>query len=260
AGEVYAPGLRDSCAAPVLTPVDVLGAAAGNPALAAGSGHPAYVIYTSGSTGRPKGVVIPHAGIVNRLAWMQARYGLTPGDRVLQKTPVSFDVSVWELFWPVLEGARLVMAAPGGPLDPVYLERVIGRESVTTVHFVPSMLEAFTGQAEPARCGSLRRVFASGEALPGGLAARFVAGFGPVLHNLYGPTETSVDSTAWACREEDGDLVPPIGVPIANTRVFVLDGRLEPVPAGGAGELYIAGAGAGGGVPGAAGGGAEGGV
>ncbi len=120
---------------------------------------------------------------------------------------------------------------------------MISGESVTTVHFVPSMLEAFVGQADPGRCGSLRRVFASGEALPGGLAARFMTGFAAGLHNLYGPTETSVDSTAWACRAEDGDQVPPIGAPIANTQVFVLDGRLEPVPAGVAGELYIAGAG-----------------
>ncbi len=243
ADEVYAGGLRESGGVPVLAPADVL-AAAGNPELAtAGSGHPAYVIYTSGSTGRPKGVVVPHAGIVNRLAWMQAQYELTPHDRVLQKTPVSFDVSVWELFWPLIEGVRLVLARPGGHQDPAYLEQVIGRESVTTMHFVPSMLEAFLSQAEPARCGSLRRVFTSGEALPGPLAAQFTGRFTAALHNLYGPTETSVDSTAWACRAEDGDQVPPIGAPIANTQVYVLDRRLDPVPPEVAGELYIAGAG-----------------
>ncbi len=267
ADEAYAAGLQEACAVPVLIAGEMgaasRGAVAGGLASSAGglgvasgragresprragSGHPAYVIYTSGSTGRPKGVVVPHAGIVNRLAWMQAAYGLSAGDRVLQKTPVSFDVSVWELFWPLLVGARLVMAAPGGHLDPGYLERVIRRDAVTTVHFVPSMLEAFLSQADPSRCGSLRRVFASGEALPGPLAARFTAGFVAGLHNLYGPTETSVDSTAWAVRAGDGDgtAVPPIGAPIANTQVYVLDGRLEPVPAGVAGELYIAGAG-----------------
>ncbi len=250
ADEVYAAGLRESCAVPVLSggELDLGGPAAGDLGglgrpVPLRSSHPAYVIYTSGSTGRPKGVVVPHAGIVNRLTWMQAAYRLTSQDRVLQKTPVSFDVSVWELFWPLLVGARLVMARPGGHQDPGYLERVISAESVTTVHFVPSMLDAFLSQAGPSRCGSLRRVFASGEALPGGLAARFMTGFAAGLHNLYGPTETSVDSTAWACREEDGDQVPPIGAPIANTQVFVVDGRLEPVPAGVAGELYIAGAG-----------------
>ncbi len=205
-------------------------------------GDLAYVIYTSGSTGVPKGVGVPHSGIVNRLAWMQSMYGLGAGDRVLQKTPVSFDVSVWELFWPLLAGAQLVLARPGGHQDPGYLSALIGREAVTTVHFVPSMLEAFAAEAVPSSCSSLRRVFCSGEALPGVLAGRFGERFGGgLLHNLYGPTETSVDSTFYAC--DGGSEVPPIGAPIANTRVFVLDAWLCPVPAGVAGELYIAGAG-----------------
>ncbi len=131
-------------------------------------GDLAYVIYTSGSTGVPKGVGVPHSGIVNRLAWMQSMYGLGAGDRVLQKTPVSFDVSVWELFWPLLAGAQLVLARPGGHQDPGYLSALIGREAVTTVHFVPSMLEAFAAEAVPSSCSSLRRVFCSGEALPRG--------------------------------------------------------------------------------------------
>ncbi|MGZ4432224.1 MAG: amino acid adenylation domain-containing protein, partial [Trebonia sp.] len=203
--------------------------------------HPAYVIYTSGSTGRPKGVVVSHAGMVNRLGWMQAEYGLDGDDRVLQKTPVSFDVSVWELFWPLLQGAQLVMAAPGGHQDPRYLSRVIAQAGITTAHFVPSMLEAFAAEAAPGECRSLRRVICSGEALPGWLAARFTERFQVGLHNLYGPTETSVDSTFWAC---DGTQdAPPIGAPIANTQVYVLDEWLNPVPAGVAGELYIAGAG-----------------
>ncbi|HEX9540398.1 MAG TPA: AMP-binding protein [Streptosporangiaceae bacterium] len=189
--------------------------------------------------GTPKGVAVPHAGVVNRLAWMQAQYGLGAGDRVLQKTPVSFDVSVWELFWPLLEGAMLVMARPGGHQDPGYLSALIGRAGITTVHFVPSMLEAFVSAADPGQCGSLRRVICSGEALPGWLAGRFAGRFAAGLHNLYGPTEASVDVTAWAC--DGGSDVQPIGVPVANTRVFVLDEWLCPVPAGVAGELYISG-------------------
>jgi amino acid adenylation domain-containing protein len=209
------------------------------PAVALSPASPAYVIYTSGSTGTPKGVLVPHAGIVNRLAWMQAEYGLRPADRVLQKTPVSFDVSVWELFWPLLEGALLVMARPGGHRDPGYLSALVARAGITTIHFVPSMLEAFTERADPRECRGLRRVICSGEALPGWLAARFAARFGTGLHNLYGPTEASVDVTAWACDGSGG--VQPIGRPVFNTRAFVLDEWLRPVPAGVTGELYLAG-------------------
>jgi len=249
---VHAARLRETCGVPVLAVGDPA-LAAGLPAgdldrdvrpVPAGPSHPAYVMYTSGSTGVPKGVVVAHAAIVNRLGWMPAAVGPGAAHRVLQKTPVSFDVSVWELFWPLLQGARLVLARPGGHQDPVYLERVIGREAVTVVHFVPSMLAAFLSQATPAGCGSLRLVLSGGEPLPGPLAARFTARFGAVLCNMYGPTETAVDSTAWPYRDPGGDgAVPPIGAPIANTRVFVLDRWLDPVPPGVAGELYIAGAG-----------------
>ena len=247
-----AAGLRGACGVPVLA-VDEPDLAAELGGLAAGdlddagraaplsAACPAYVIYTSGSTGQPKGVAITHAGIVNRLAWMQAEYGLRPDDRVLQKTPISFDVSVWELFWPLLEGAQLVLARPGGHGDPGYLAGLIQTAGISTVHFVPAMLEAFLGSGDRARCPSLRRVICSGEALSGRLAQRFAAWSAAELHNLYGPTETSVDSTAWAYDERAGD--PPIGTPIANTRVYVLDAFLQPVPAGVAGELYIAGAG-----------------
>jgi nonribosomal peptide synthetase DhbF len=206
--------------------------------------HPAYVIYTSGSTGTPKGVTVTHEAIVNRLAWMQGEYGLSADDRVLQKTPYSFDVSVWEFFWPLMAGAGLVMAEPDGHRDPVYLAGLIETAAVTTLHFVPSMLEAFLASGGAARYARVRRTFSSGEALSGRLAARFAHETGgSVLHNLYGPTETAVDSTFWECRPGDESQTPPIGRPIWNTRVLVLDEGLRPVPAGVAGDLYIAGAG-----------------
>ncbi|SBT41188.1 non-ribosomal peptide synthetase [Micromonospora narathiwatensis] len=207
--------------------------------------NPAYMIYTSGSTGRPKGVVVPHAGIVNRLAWMQHEYRLTPTDRVLQKTPSGFDVSVWEFFWATIVGATLVVARPEGHKDPAYLAGLIRAERVTTLHFVPSMLAAFLAEPAAAGCTGLRRVICSGEALPADLAERFHATLDPAgahgigLHNLYGPTEASVDVTYWPCRP--GERTVPIGVPVWNTRLYVLDGFLRPVPPGVAGELYLAG-------------------
>jgi len=200
----------------------------------------AYVIYTSGSTGRPKGAMNAHRGIVNRLLWMQRQYGLTPDDRVLQKTPFSFDVSVWELFWPLIAGARLVLARPDGHRDPLYLSELIGQEGVTTLHFVPSMLQAFLDAGEPERCGSVRRVVCSGEALGAEVRDRFFDRLpGAELHNLYGPTEAAVDVTFHAC--ERGRPVVPIGRPVANTRVHVLDARLGETPVGVPGELFIAG-------------------
>jgi amino acid adenylation domain-containing protein len=204
--------------------------------------HPAYVIFTSGSTGRPKGVMVPHAGIVNRLGWMQDRYGLTASDRVLHKTPFGFDVSVWELFWPLLEGAVLVLARPGGHRDPAYIADLVREQRVTTVHFVPSMLEIFLTEPTAGCCASLRRVICSGEALPPHAQARFFELFEDVeLHNLYGPTEASVDVTAWQCRPRRADATVPIGTPITNTRVYVLDSALQAVPEGVSGELHLAG-------------------
>ncbi|MEV4140937.1 amino acid adenylation domain-containing protein, partial [Dactylosporangium sp. NPDC049742] len=203
--------------------------------------NPAYVIYTSGSTGQPKGVVVPHAGIVNRLVWMQARFGLQPGDRVLHKTPFGFDVSVWELFWPLIQGAVMVIARPDGHRDPAYVAELIRSERVDTVHFVPPMLEAFLATPEAAGCVDLRRVVCSGEALGAAARDRFfqvLPGVG--LFNLYGPTEASVDVTEFEV-VADGSPVVPIGKPVFNTRTYVLDDRLAPVPAGVAGELYLAG-------------------
>ena len=206
--------------------------------------HLAYVIYTSGSTGKPKGVGIDHAGIVNRLLWMQETYGLTEADRVLQKTPFSFDVSVWEFFWPLATGARLIVAAPGGHQDPVYLSRLIEQQAITTLHFVPPMLDVFLDAVELERCRSLKRVLCSGQALPFDLQQRFFKQFQHVeLHNLYGPTEASIDVTAWACERDSASNVVPIGRPIANTQMYILDQHFNPVPVGVAGQLHIAGIG-----------------
>jgi len=204
----------------------------------------AYIIYTSGSTGRPKGAMNSHRGIVNRLLWMQEAYGLDATDRVLQKTPFSFDVSVWEFFWPLLTGAALVLAEPGGHKDAAYLVELIRNEGITTMHFVPSMLQAFLEEAGLEECDSLRRVICSGEALPPQAVKRFYArlgGSGGELHNLYGPTEAAVDVTWWPCSREGTPRVVPIGRPIANTQIHILDSRLNPVPIGVPGELYIGG-------------------
>jgi amino acid adenylation domain-containing protein/non-ribosomal peptide synthase protein (TIGR01720 family) len=205
--------------------------------------HLAYVIYTSGSTGKPKGVMNAHRGIVNRIQWMQDAYQLTASDRVLQKTPFSFDVSVWEFFWPLAFGARLVIARPGGHQDPRYLSELIERQGVTITHFVPSMLQAFLETADLRRCGSLRDTMCSGEALPAETQNRFLAGLRSRLHNLYGPTEAAVDVSAWECRIGPQSSQVPIGRPISNIALYVLDRHLEPVPIGVVGELYIGGVG-----------------
>jgi amino acid adenylation domain-containing protein len=204
----------------------------------------AYAIFTSGSTGKPKGAVIPHRGIVNRLAWMQEAYGLTAADRVLQKTPFSFDVSVWEFFWPLITGARLVVAPPGAHQDAAWLARIIQEEGITTLHFVPSMLQLFLeGKDLREACRSVRQVMASGEALPYELQERFFERVGKAeLHNLYGPTEASVDVSFHACQPGSGKAVP-IGRPISNIGLYVADPHDRPVPVGVAGELRIGGVG-----------------
>jgi amino acid adenylation domain-containing protein len=205
----------------------------------------AYVIYTSGSTGRPKGVMNSHRAICNRLLWLQEVDGLTGNDRVLQKTPVSFDVSVWELFWPLVTGARLVLARPGGHQDPDYLVRLLAQAGITTAHFVPSMLQVFLEARDVESLTALRRVICSGEALTAQLEHRFFARFkegaAPVLYNLYGPTEAAVEVTAWRCAPGGTLAAVPIGRPVANTRALVLDAHLKPVPIGIPGELYLGG-------------------
>ncbi|HEY9346051.1 MAG TPA: amino acid adenylation domain-containing protein, partial [Inquilinus sp.] len=205
--------------------------------------HPAYLIYTSGSTGTPKGALVSQAAIVNRLLWMQGEYRLDGSDCVLQKTPSGFDVSVWEFFWPLITGAALVLARPEGHKDPAYLVEAINRHGITTLHFVPSMLQSFVLEPSARSCHGLRRVVCSGEALPAELQAQFFAALDVPLHNLYGPTEAAVDVTYWACRAEPDGGPVPIGRPIWNTQMYVLDAGLRPAPAGVAGELYIAGAG-----------------
>jgi len=203
----------------------------------------AYAIFTSGSTGKPKGVPNVHQGIVNRLLWMQDAYRLDGNDRVMQKTPYSFDVSVWEFFWPLMTGACLVVAIPEGHKDPNYLIDVIRRQQITTMHFVPSMLRMFLEAEGVEQCTSLRRVICSGEALPVDVQKRFFERLNAELHNLYGPTEASVDVTYWRCLRSDTRNTVPIGKPIWNTQIYILDKHLRPVPIGIPGELHIGGVG-----------------
>ncbi|WP_439380731.1 amino acid adenylation domain-containing protein [Amycolatopsis lexingtonensis] len=207
----------------------------------------AYVIYTSGSSGRPKGVLVRHRSVVNRLAWMQRRYPLGEYDVLLQKTPTSFDVSVWELFWWALEGAAVALLPPGGEKDPRTIRAAVAEHGVTVVHFVPSMLGSFL-EAGERDAGSLRRVFCSGEALPAASVERFnhlfrVDGGGPELVNLYGPTEATVDVTYYDCPADAAIARVPIGRPIDNTSLHVVGAHGELQPLGVAGELCIGGVG-----------------
>jgi amino acid adenylation domain-containing protein len=214
-----------------------------NPAALASLENLAYVIYTSGSTGQPKGVMIDHRGIRNRLIWMQETYQLTAQDRVLQKTPFSFDVSVWEFLWTLITGAELVVAQPGGHQDSIYLRNLIAERRITTLHFVPSMLQMFLEEEGLERCYSLRQVMCSGEALQAATQERFFEKFTAQLHNLYGPTEASIDVTFWTCQRGENSRPVPIGYPIANTQMHILDAQLQPVPVGVSGELLIGGEG-----------------
>jgi len=208
---------------------------------------PISLLYTSGSTGRPKGVINTHRGLVNRLCWMQDAYPLTASDRVLQKTPLSFDVSAWELFWPLITGASLVLAKPAGHKDSAYLVELIHQQHITTLHFVPAMLAAFLEAPNVAQCTRMKRVICSGEALPHRLQTQFFQTLPTVeLHNLYGPTEASIDVTAWTCPpcpDSPPTATVPIGRPIANTQIYLLDSRDRPVPPGIPGELHISGIG-----------------
>jgi microcystin synthetase protein McyA len=213
-----------------------------NPVSGVAAANLAYMIYTSGSTGQPKGTLNTQEGIFNRLFWMQETYCLTATDRVLQKTPFSFDVSVWEFFWPLISGACLVMAQPEGHRDPQYLIGLIKREKITAIHFVPSMLSTFLDTKGAEDCESLKQVICSGEALTVELSNRFFSLLpNSELHNLYGPTETAVDVTAWRCRPKERAPSVPLGRPIARTQLYILDPYLRPVPIGVAGELHIGG-------------------
>ncbi|KPX01815.1 Pyoverdine sidechain non-ribosomal peptide synthetase PvdJ [Pseudomonas syringae pv. cunninghamiae] len=208
--------------------------------------HPlnlAYVIYTSGSTGKPKGAGNSHRALVNRLHWMQKAYALDGSDTVLQKTPFSFDVSVWEFFWPLMTGARLAVALPGDHRDPERLVQTIREHQVTTLHFVPSMLQAFLTHPQVESCNSLRRVVCSGEALPAELAGQVLKRLPQAgLFNLYGPTEAAIDVTHWTCTPDDV-LSVPIGRPIVNLKTHILDDGLLPAAQGVAAELYLGGIG-----------------
>ncbi|MDJ0025637.1 amino acid adenylation domain-containing protein [Gordonia alkanivorans] len=223
------------------------------PVTVAGPDNTAYLLFTSGSTGKPKGVAITHRAIVNRLGWMQARYPLNESDRVLQKTPATFDVSVWEFFWPFVTGAALVVPSADGHRDPWYLRDVIDEHRITTAHFVPSMLTAFSAalsadsdtpggahRRDERTLGSLRQIFTSGEALTPGTVGATAALTSAPIHNLYGPTEAAIDVTHHdACRADVP--VVPIGRPVWNTSVHVLDHRLRPQPPRAVGELYLGG-------------------
>jgi amino acid adenylation domain-containing protein len=212
-----------------------------NPQIEIDPDNLAYTIYTSGSTGTPKGAMNTHRAVCNRLLWMQESYGLSQADRVLQKTPFSFDVSVWEFFWPLVTGAGLVVAPPGAHQDGGHLVRLIQQVNITTLHFVPSMLRVFLQEGGLEACESLKRVICSGEALSVELRQSFFERMDAQLHNLYGPTEASIDVTSWVCSPEDDMTTVPIGRPIANTQILILDDHLQPVPCGIVGELHIGG-------------------
>lgn len=209
----------------------------------------AYIIFTSGSTGRPKGVMVGQTAIVNRLLWMQNHYPLTGEDVVAQKTPCSFDVSVWEFFWPFIAGAKLVMAEPEAHRDPLAMQQFFAEYGVTTTHFVPSMLAAFVASLTPQtarqNCATLKQVFCSGEALPADLCREWQQLTSAPLHNLYGPTEAAVDVSWYPAFGEElaqvrGSSVP-IGYPVWNTGLRILDAMMHPVPPGVAGDLYLTG-------------------
>ncbi|MFK4445890.1 amino acid adenylation domain-containing protein/non-ribosomal peptide synthase protein (TIGR01720 family) [Caballeronia udeis] len=234
----------DACTLLELDALDTSGESPLRPDVRIHAENLAYVIYTSGSTGRPKGAANRHGALFNRLAWMQAAYRLDATHTVLQKTPFSFDVSVWEFFWPLMTGACLAVAGPGDHRDPARLVELIDRFKVTTLHFVPPMLQAFIASfaGDSAVCASLRQIICSGEALPATLQDRALQRLPHVqLHNLYGPTEAAIDVTHWTCHV--GDPVVPIGRPIANVSTHVLDQSMNRLPVGVAGELYLGGAG-----------------
>jgi amino acid adenylation domain-containing protein len=203
----------------------------------------AYIIYTSGSTGRPKGAMVSHRAIVNHMHWMQGTFRFTETDAIVQKTPISFDASVWEIFAPLLAGSRLIVAKPDGHRNCAYLSRLIQKQGATVLQLVPSMLREMLQDRDFAACTTLRLVFCGGEALPADLPQKFYACFESraTLWNLYGPTEASIDATYWECKRDSEEAMIPIGRPIANAQIYILDRQLQPVPIGVAGELHIGG-------------------
>ncbi|HEU0299934.1 MAG TPA: amino acid adenylation domain-containing protein, partial [Longimicrobium sp.] len=205
-------------------------------------GHLAYVIYTSGSTGRPKGVALEHRAMVNRLMWMQEVFGLGADDAMLQNTSFSFDASVWEFFLPLMTGARVVMVGSAGQRDPVDVVETIRRERITTVFFVSSMLQLCLEAPGVEGCTEVRHVLSGGEALAPVAVRRFHERLpGAVLHNIYGPSEAAVAVRHGTVARDAARVQVPIGRPVSNTRVYLLDGRGEPVPVGVAGEIHVGG-------------------
>ncbi len=229
-------GLAPAVLSPAVLNRDAAGLA---PLAAYPAGHPVYVLFTSGTTGAPKGAVIPSGALLNRLLWMCGEFSFGPGDRILQKSPYTFDVSGWELWCPLLAGATLVMLAPGAHADPALVAACITERRITACHFVPSMLAEFLRWPDAARCTSLRAVFCSGEELTPGLAGRFTGVLGARLYNLYGPTEAAIDVSWWACPPEPGRTL--IGGPVPNCTLAVVADDLSPVSAGETGELAIGG-------------------
>jgi amino acid adenylation domain-containing protein len=204
-----------------------------------------YTIYTSGSTGKPKGVMIPHRGIYNQLQWRQTTFRLTPADKVLQTISFSFDPSVWQIFWPLCFGAQLIMARPGGHQDTAYLVKLITEQQITVIGLVPSILRVLLDEQGIENCQSLKHITCGGEALPVELIERFFTklNLDNVLYNCYGPTEASIDATFWKCQRGNNYVLAPIGCPVTNTQIYILDEDLQPMPVGESGELYIGGAG-----------------
>ncbi|MCC2682312.1 MAG: non-ribosomal peptide synthetase, partial [Nitrosospira multiformis] len=234
----------DQCEVLELDRLDLEDESDSNPQAALHGHNLAYIIYTSGSTGKPKGAGNRHLALYNRLAWMQEAYELGNDDTVLQKTPFSFDVSVWEFFWPLMYGARLAIAAPGDHRDPARLLSLILSQNVTILHFVPSMLQAFLAHEGIEACAAtLRRIICSGEALQAEMQKQVFKKLpGVGLFNLYGPTEAAIDVTEWECVDE-GDNSVPIGKPISGLQAYIFDVHLNQVPPGVAGELYLGGIG-----------------
>ncbi|MCG6135476.1 MAG: amino acid adenylation domain-containing protein [Nostoc sp. LLA-1] len=214
-----------------------------NPIAQVQANNVAYVIYTSGSTGQPKGVILSHSNLCNHMFWMQTTFPLTQKDKVLQKTPFGFDASVWEFYAPLLAGGQLLIAEPRGHTDSAYLLRIIAQQQVTTVQLVPSLLQMLLEQGGIETCHSLKHVFCGGEVLPVTLQEGLLNKLDVNLHNLYGPTEACIDATFWNCQREIYPQLVPIGRPISNTQIYILDQNLQPVPVGVPGELHIGGAG-----------------